>query len=72
MCGISAIISLKDENILDLILSSIEELENRGYDAIIFVLSVFKFLPLINDHGQKLNTYYVELMLPTGSLGCGV
>ena len=34
MCGISAIISLKDENILDLILSSIEELENRGYDSL--------------------------------------
>lgn len=33
MCGISGIISKYDKNIIDLLFSSIKQLENRGYDS---------------------------------------
>ena len=34
MCGITAIISKKKNNIIDLLLNSIHQLENRGYDSV--------------------------------------
>ena len=34
MCGITGIISLSQKNILNILLDSLNELQNRGYDSV--------------------------------------
>ena len=72
MCGISGIISKYDKNIIDLLFSSIKQLENRGYDSMGLCLylnnefQIFKSCNKMLDNSLKMTNLLLVLRIQDG------